>query len=306
MEVTIEQLIDMHVKFDPRGFPRIASRSLQTPNGTYYLREPGVFMIARPDISLEGLSEFFKTFDPSLNFDRYLDDPTPLDPGSQLAKFAGQACYASFGPGRTKNDGARGYFDNILGSGHGSVVEHPYYSFFVHGISRSTTHEVVRHRAGWAYSQLSQRYVSGRVLRFIERPEYVDDPHLHARFAARVEFLESEYNETASYLQRQQELGESKLLSADARTDLRKKVQQTARSVLPNETETWLVMTANVRAWRHFIEMRASEHAEVEIRRLALYLFLCLRAADPIQFADYELKKLSDGTFAVNGLYRKV
>jgi thymidylate synthase (FAD) len=89
---------------------------------------------------------------------------------------------ASFGPKRTTNDRAERYFANLSSSGHGSVYEHASFSFLCYGISRSTTHEVVRHRAGTAYSQLSQRYVSGKVLRFVERPEYQEVPALNARF----------------------------------------------------------------------------------------------------------------------------
>ena len=81
------------------------------------------------------------------------------------------------------------------------------------------------------------------------------------------------------------------MLSADYKTDARKKVQQTARSLLPNETEAPMVFTGNVRALRHIVEMRADEHAESEIRALALRLFACLAAADPILFGDYRVTR---------------
>ncbi len=96
------------------------------------------------------------------------------------------------------------------------------------------------------------------------------------------------------------------ILSAEAKTDLRKKVQQCARSVLPNETEAPIVVTGNARAWRHFIEMRASFHAEIEIRELAVRVFLCLQRTDPILFSDYTLEKLPDGTYTVRTEYEKV
>jgi thymidylate synthase (FAD) len=82
-------------------------------------------------------------------------------------------------------------------------------------------------------------------------------------------------------------------------------VQQTARSLLPNETEAPMVFTGNVRALRHIIEMRADEHAESEIRNLAVRLFLCLVTVDPILFGDYELQNLPDGTHTVTTKYRK-
>jgi thymidylate synthase (FAD) len=95
------------------------------------------------------------------------------------------------------------------------------------------------------------------------------------------------------------------LLNAEYKTDARKKVQQTARSLLPNETEAPMVFTGNVRALRHIVEMRADEHAESEIRNLAVKLFLCLATADPILFDDYKLQSLPDGTHKVTTEYRK-
>ena len=95
------------------------------------------------------------------------------------------------------------------------------------------------------------------------------------------------------------------MLTADYKTDARKKVQQTARSLLPNETEAPMVFTGNVRALRHIIEMRADAHAESEIRNLAVRIFLCLVTADPILFGDYSITELPDGTFTVTTEYRK-
>lgn len=203
------------------------------------------------------------------------------------------------------NDQAERYFRNIKDSGHGSVLEHAGYTFLLYGISRSVTHELVRHRAGMAYSQLSQRYVSGRVLRFVERPEYADDPTLHSLFVERIDRAALEYEEMAERLLDLQKSG-SDILSAEARTDMRKKVQQTARSVLPNETEAPIVVTGNARAWRHTIEMRANPHAETEIRALFFSIYLCLAQVDSLLFGDYEARALPDGTFAVDTPYRKV
>jgi thymidylate synthase (FAD) len=228
-----------------------------------------------------------------------------LPEGAQLCKVAGQVCYMSFGPKRTKNEQARRYFDNLKSSGHGSVFEHANFSLLLYGISRSVTHELIRHRAGFGFSQLSQRYVSGRMLRFVERPEYQTDEALHAQFLKRIDGVAAEYAALTDRLLAMQQEGAS-ILSAEARTDLRKKVQQCARSVLPNETEAPIVTTANARAWRHFIEMRASAHAEIEIRELALRAFLCLRQADPILFDDYTLVALPDGTYAVKTEFEKV
>jgi thymidylate synthase (FAD) len=286
------------------GFPAVHSPVYRTRAGTTYLRVPGVVMLARPRTNVAGLGGFLEGFDPDLGFPAYVEDPTWLPDSSQLCKTAGQLCYASFGPRRTTNENAAAYFERLTSAGHGSVLEHANFSFLLYGISRSVTHELVRHRAGVGISQISQRYVSGRVLRFVERPEYQDDPELHAFFEERADRAAAEYEAMADRLLERQKSGAA-LLDAEHKTDARKKVQQTARSVLPNETEAPMVFTGNVRALRHIIEMRADGHAESEIRNLAARLFLCLATADPILFGDYELQSLPDGTFEVKTEYRK-
>jgi thymidylate synthase (FAD) len=287
------------------GFPFIPSPAFATWRGTPYLRAPGVALIAKPEVEIGNLADFLGGFDPKLEFPQYLDDPTPLPSGAQLCKTAGQVCYASFAVKRTYNANADRYFRNIVESGHGSVLEHANYTFLFYGISRSVTHELVRHRAGVGFSMLSQRYVSGKVLRFVERAEYQDDPELHAAFERRIDAAAQDYNDIAERLLAKQKEGDT-LLSAEARTDLRKKVQQAARSVLPNETEAPIVVTANARAWRHIVEMRANPHAEIEIRELAFRAYLCLATVEPILFGDYRIVALPDGTCSVETDHPKV
>src|ERR671920_2622400 len=148
------------------GFPTIHSQVHHTQAGTPYLKRPGVVVLAKPQTNVAGLSGFLEGFDPSSDFPAYIDDPTALPDSSQLCKTSGQLCYMSFGPRRTTNENAAAYFERLTSAGHGSVLEHASFSFLLYGISRSVTHELVRHRAGAAFSQISQRYVSGSVLRF--------------------------------------------------------------------------------------------------------------------------------------------
>jgi thymidylate synthase, flavin-dependent len=272
-----------------------------TENGTRCLKEPGAIVIGQTATNLDNVDEFLRDFD----FEEYLEDPTLLPHGEALAKFGGQICYMSLGKQRSTNADAPKYIGHIMESGHGSVIEHASASVLIYGISRSLTHELVRHRAGTAFSQLSQRYVSGRLLRFVERPEYQDDPTLHAKFERWIDLSAKEYDERAQHLLAMQE-GGSEMMTAERKTDMRKKVNQAARSCLPNETETIMVFTGNVRAWRHIFEMRASEGAEVEIRRLIFLCFELLREVWPILTQDYEVVLLSDGTKAVQTKYRKV
>lgn len=286
------------------GFPLVASVAYTTPVGTPYLRTPGVALLAKPQTFLRNLDDYLGGFDTALHFAQYLNDPTPLSDAAQVCKTAGQLCYQSFSPRRTLNADADRYFHNIKESGHGSVLEHACFTLLFYGISRSVTHELVRHRH-FSFSQVSQRYVSGRVLRFVERPEYAEDPVLHEAFQRRIDAAAADYETTAQRLMARQKEGDS-LLSGEAKTDLRKKVQQAARSLLPNEAEAPIVVTGNTRAWRHFLEMRAGPHAEIEIRALALRAYLCLQAAEPLLFDDYRIVGLPDGTFGVTTEFSKV
>lgn len=307
MKQKIKELFEFKGGVIVNGYPAIHSQVFLA-NGCLYLKNPGVVMISKSSVDLSGVEEFLRSFVFRPDFNEYLDDLFKLSDGSQLSKFAGQVCYMSLGKGRTLNDDAGKYFDNIKSSGHGSVLEHPNFSFLLYGISRSLTHELVRHRAGFGYSQLSQRYVDSKhskTLRFVERPEYQQDEYLHNEFIKRIKNISEEYEKIGEYLVEQQRSG-IQILTADKKTDLRKKVNQCARSLLPNEVETIMVVTANVRAWRHFIEMRASEHAELEIRELAIRIFLCLYIAEPILFGDYNLVNLVDGTQIIETKYRKV
>jgi thymidylate synthase (FAD) len=286
-------------------FPAMHVETFRTAQMTPYLKGPGVATLAIPETSLDGMLGFLRGFDDDLGFQEYLADPTVIPPAEQLCKAAGQICYMSLGPKRTQNEAAAKYLDHIKSSGHGSVLEHANVSFLFYGISRSITHELVRHRSGCAYSQVSQRYCSGSIVRFIERPEYQADSELHAQFEARIDKIAAEYETTAERLLALQKSG-SEILSGEARTELRKKVQQCARSVLPNETEAPIVMTANLRAWRHIVEMRANPAAEVEIRALAFKAYQCLTKIAPLIFNDYEVVDLPDGTKGVSTKYRKV
>src|SRR5258705_11562844 len=96
--------------------------------------------------------------------------------GERLAEFAGRLCYMSqANPAKRQT---RDYLENIKKQGHGSVLEHANYSVLLEGVSRSLTHELVRHRAGFAYSQLIQRYVDESEANFVVPPAIVGDEAL--------------------------------------------------------------------------------------------------------------------------------
>lgn len=296
-------------------WPRFDSKPQKTTDGTSYLTAPGVVLLAQPTVLQQVIEGFLEGFDPGLEFPAYIDDddivsdvetnPNGHSDGATLVKTAGQLCYMSFGPNRTKNDEAQKYIDNVLKSGHGSVLEHAQYSFLLWGADRSFTHELVRHRTGVAFSQVSQRYVDGKVLRFVERPEYQNDDVLHQMFLGRIDRAVLEYDTIAKILVERQLKGDTSL-SGEKRTELRKKVNQAARSCLPNETEAPIIFSGNIRALRHVCEMRAAGAADVPIREVTTRIFLAMRHIEPTLFHDYKLFELPDGTYAVATDWRKV
>ena len=213
---------------------------------------------------------------------------TDSDGGQALAEFAGRACYQSWSKPNPSTATNAGYLRHILEVGHLSVLEHGSVSFYLTGVSRSLTHELIRHRH-FSYSQLSQRYVPEKNAAMVEPDVIADDPELHAKFVAASEASLQAYTELLEGL-------EKKFADVPNATLRRKQARQAARAVLPNATETRIVVTGNYRAWRHFVAMRASEHADVEIRQLAV---ACLRELQRVAgnvFADFTISALPDGT----------
>src|SRR6185312_15823959 len=186
--------------------------------------------------------------------------------GEALAEFAGRACYQSWSKPNPATATNAGYLKHILDVGHLSVLAHGTVTFYFTGVSRSFTHELIRHRH-FSYSQLSQRYVPERDAAVVEPAVIADDPELHEKFLAATDAALAAYADLLEGL-------EKKFADVPNGTLRRKQARQAARAVLPNAVETRIVVTGNYRAWRHFVAMRASEHADVEIRELAI---ACLR-----------------------------
>lgn len=220
---------------------------------------------------------------------------TDADGGEGLAEFAGRACYQSWRKPNPATATNAGYLRHILEVGHLSVLEHGSVSFYITGISRSLTHELIRHRH-FSYSQLSQRYFPERDAGMVEPDVIAEDPELHERFLAAVEAGQQAYTDLLAGLER-------RFADEPKATLRRKQARQAARSVLPNATETRIVVTGNYRAWRHFIAMRASEHADTEIRALAIECLRQLHKAAPNVFGDFEISALADGTEIASSPY---
>lgn len=205
-----------------------------------------------------------------------------------LIETAGRLCYMSFSrpnPATATNDG---YVRHILEVGHLSVIEHATATFLLQGISRSCSQELIRHRH-FSYSQLSQRYVPDRGA-VVVPPLFAEDARAHKI----INWIEAQI--TDAYLDltaRAEALLEGRELSP---TDRRKQARQAARAVLPNMAETRIVVTGNYRAWRHFIDMRATAAADVEIRAVAVACLRELQRIAPNVFGDYTISTLDDGT----------
>jgi thymidylate synthase (FAD) len=253
-------------------------------------REPIVYLLGRQLLDESQLEAFLR--DHGVTWES--DAPTAAE---YLVETAGRVCYMSFA--RPRPGGNSAYIGHLLEVGHGSVLEHAVWNFLITGVSRSLTHELVRHRAGFGYSQLSQRYVDESVAEYVEPDVIAEDPELHQLWLETIRRTHEAYVVLAEKLQ-------AKYLDEPDRTQRRKLARQAARSVLPNATETKIFVTANARALRHFIEMRASRQAEVEIRKLAVQMLKIMQKEAPNLFGDYVLQPLPDGTFEATTTHRKV
>ena len=217
--------------------------------------------------------------------------------GERLAEFAGRLCYMS-----QKNPASRttrDYLENIKKQGHGSVLEHANYSLLLEGVSRSLTHELVRHRAGFAYSQLSQRYVDESKAEFVVPPAMIGDEALETAWTAQVTGAQAAYVALVDQLM-------ARYSWVDDKVHRRKMAREAARGVLPNSTETKIVVTGNARAWRTMLELRSSEAAELEIRRCAVATLRVLKSEAPAFFSDFEIYQSNDRREAARISYHQV
>lgn len=257
-----------------------------------YVTKPKVYLLGRQAVAEDELARFLSDAGMLFTTDTRVA-------AEMLNEVAGRTCYMSFGKGRKSN---REYLENILSSKHGSVLEHAVWSFLITGVSRSLTHELVRHRAGFGFSQLSQRYVDESDACYVVPPLYQSNGALRQKWEQAVDAAQKAYEDlaeaTAAFVQEQH--------PGMAPRDRRKWARQAARSVLPNACETKIFVTANSRAWRHFLELRGSPHAETEIRLLAVELCGILRRESPNIFQDLEIIEEPDGMASVRVQYSKV
>lgn len=216
------------------------------------------------------------------------------DNGAQdLAEFAGRACYQSWNRPNPATATNEGYLKHIIEVGHGSVMHHGQVTFYIEDVSRSLTHELVRHHH-LDPSQLSQRFTllkTGKGRKFGEG--YVVPPLFREDGIAATILEEAWVNATVAYealVERGLELIED--IPEDFRpagTDAKKAAREAARCVLPNMTPTAVVMSGNHRAWREAIQKRASVHADAEISELFIEIWRQLSRLEPNLYQDMHL-----------------
>lgn len=191
-----------------------------------------------------------------------------------LVEFAGRACYQSFNKPNEATRSNEDYLANIIKQQHFSVMEHASASFYVTGVSRSLTHELVRHRH-LSFSQLSQRFVNEEDFATVAPPALQGDTLGEYHLEDMAEKAKAAYAYLVS------------LLLEKGLT--RKEAREAARAVLPNMTETRLVVTGNFRAWRDVIVRRIDPAADAEIQEFARLVLAALKVLAPGCFQDMEV-----------------
>lgn len=205
---------------------------------------------------------------------------------------------------------AEKFLNMILEIGHGSILEHSSITFGIEGVSRSLTHQLVRHRVGCSYSQKSQRYVSEEQFEYIIPKPIAEHEALKADYIKMMERIQDDYNYLTLGLLKEQikeqfadgyenealkevlekEVDGDTLVATFKETDkklyskLEKIAIENARYVLPNACETKIQVTMNVRALFNFFKERLCDRAQQEIRDMAFEMWKACMEISPTIF----------------------
>ncbi|AKJ63616.1 FAD-dependent thymidylate synthase [Kiritimatiella glycovorans] len=205
-----------------------------------------------------------------------------------LVASAARLCYAGgdehpFDAGAAQREGMIGFLRSM---GHLSPLEHAVFSFYIHGVSRAMSHQLVRHRLA-SYSQRSQRYVAH------DRFDYVIPPSMEGRL---VNTPEGESRDAVEYFEETMALlAERYRLLGDALEGSGEERRQDARYLLPNACETRIAVTMNARVLMHFFEERLCRRAQWEIREVAGQMLARVKDVCPALFAGCGPKCLRYG-----------
>jgi thymidylate synthase (FAD) len=208
----------------------------------------------------------------------------------EIVESAGRICYFSFGPHQSPRTTTE-YIARLVEMGHESVLEHVSWGFVLAGVSRAFTHQLVRHRVGFAFSQLSQQYHDELDATFVEPTHLANSPDAREAWQRAVTAARAAYREILNSLK------DLPAGSMPAETkEMNRAILSAARSVLPSATETKIFVTANARALRHFFRVRGGLVGDEEMRRVSAALLAQLKVEAPALFADYVIDALPDGS----------
>ena len=182
----------------------------------------------------------------------------------RLIESCGRTCYESYD--KITEDSHEKIIRHLMKSGHLSVLEHASITFRISDVSRSFTHQHIRHRIGVAYSQKSQRYVKENDFDYIVPDNISENNRAFAQYEACMEMIDTTYNKLVEFGIRKED----------------------ARFTLPNSCTTTLDVTFNFRALAHFFDLRGDIHAQWEIRRVAMVMLDIIKEHAPTVFESYE------------------
>lgn len=248
-----------------------------------------VFLVSRPELIVDGLEQYLKTLDVFVaskytgEIDDRLHDGTTTD-AEEIATMFGKLCYRSWHESLNPNltsvrNSVPDYVRNLIKQAHGSVLEHVNFGFIIIS-SRIATHEQVRHRAGTAYSQESQRYVRlSDGIPFDMPIEFSDNDAVLGAAAELLKQMDAFQRLVAD------EYG----LDEERSFHTKKRLTSAARRLAPSGVSTVLGMTANARALRHMLEIRTNNGAEREIRDIYNKIGIIMQREMPSAFSDFAL-----------------
>jgi thymidylate synthase (FAD) len=212
-----------------------------------------------------------------------------------LTEFAGRICYMSFGDKQSSKTNAE-YIANLIAQGHESVLEHVNWTFLLTGVSRAFTHQLVRHRPGFAYSQLSQQYHNEANADVVQPYGLEKYPAALESWTKAMQAAKAAYTDIVGALAADTRGAETEVSGKERSRAMR----SAARSVLPNATETKIVVTANARALRHFLLVRGSILGDFEMRAVSTLIYKMLHSEAPSFVADFKSSALADGSVSIH------
>lgn len=206
--------------------------------------------------------------------DEILEEQMFSTPAETITVLAGRSCYQSFDRPNPQTALDKDYLERTLfEQGHWSIAEHSTATFYVTGVSRAFTHELVRHRH-LSFSQLSQRFVDESWAKHVVPPAIRGDEYLEKVLDEVMVNTRIAYNMVATNLQNQ--------------GVPRKQAREAARAVLPNMTETKIVVSGNLRAWHEATQRRMQPDADAEMRQVMRMIYDELNFIAPAIFPELE------------------